>query len=317
MPVKNTILINGSIAYDLLLGYEGSFIEAIDTNKLEQLSVSYFSPHAHRHFGGTAANIAWHLKLLGGNPLITGQVGLDGDDYLVRLEEKGINTGFIETIDSHLTATAIVGTDNAERQIAFFHPGADSAGQWPDLSSEKDRIAYCLTGARDVSMMLKSINWSKENNIPLLFDPGQQVIAFSGDDLKRALKASAGLICNEYEWQVFCQKTGFNQTAVLKETEYLIITLGEQGAKIITLENELIIPVCKAAKVINPTGAGDAFRAGLLTGFSYNWPLLTCGRLGAALASMVVEIEETQLDNLDRDDLKKRYEKAYKEELMI
>lgn len=317
------ILITGSIAYDLLLSYEGSFADAIKGESIDRLSVSFFAPHLKRHHGGTGSNIAWNLKLLGGDPLLVGTVGTDGGQYCALMEERGIDTKHIERRKDSITATAIIGTDNGERQIAFFHPGADALGSWPafapegatvgrpDLSEDRDDVAWAIVGARNPVLMMEAARWCSNVKIPLLFDPGQLVIGLSPDELRSAVQRSRGLICNEYEWNVFTERTAMSAHEFLASVEFVIVTLGDKGVALHTKKGRQEIKGCKADQVINPTGAGDAFRAGLLFGLEKKWGLTDCCKLGAAMGSFAVEIEGTLLEDLDLDHVKQRMKQTY------
>jgi adenosine kinase len=277
--------------------------------------VSFFAPHLKRHHGGTGSNIAWNLQLLGGDPLLVGTVGTDGGAYCTLMEERGIDTSHIEQRKDSITATAIIGTDNGERQIAFFHPGADALGNWGGLSEDRDDIAWAIVGARNPVLMMEAVRWCSTEGLPLLFDPAQQIIALSPDELRSAIGISSGVICNEYEWSVLSERTGMKEEDILKTAEFLIITQGDKGVVLhskIGIEN---IPACTADQVVNPTGAGDAFRAGLLFGLEKKWDLTDCCRLGAAMGSKVVEIEGTLLEDLDVEEVRERARVTYGEAL--
>ncbi len=311
------ILITGSTAYDVLLGYDDSFISGINPDSLKNLSVSYTCGAYARHHGGTGANISWNLALLGQSPLLVSTVGSDGGEYAALLREKGVDTTYLEQLDSHVTATAIIGTDNASRQIVFFHPGADGSGSWPSqkLADDRDDLAYALVGARNPGLMMEGVRWCKEWKVPLLFDPGQLIIALSKADLLLAIGASKGVICNAYEWSLLSEKTGLSTDGVLKHAEYLIVTHGGEGLTVFTRVGEHVLPACTIEKLVNPTGAGDALRGGILTGLALGWTLPQSCQLGAAVASFVVEQEGTLLDALDLDEVFSRAEAAYGEKL--
>jgi len=309
--MSSRVLITGSIAYDVLLGYEGSFVDAIDPKSLQNLSLSFFSPHFARHHGGTAANIAWNLKLLGGDPLIVGTVGSDGGEYKALLAERGIDVAHIEEQKNHVTATAIIGTDQGERQITFFHPGADAHGTWPVLEEERDDLVYGIVSARDTRMMTAGMLWCAQQKVPVFFDPGQQIIAFSVDELKRLTKMSAGVIVNDYEWSLLKDALKADEQTILSLTPVAIITHGEKGVTLLSKDGTVTLPSCKPDRVVDPTGAGDAFRGGLLFGLSRGWAMKSSIELGAAMGSKVIEQEGTLMDTLDRDEIRTRAERAY------
>ncbi len=303
-------LVNGSIAFDLLLSHDGSFLSAIDSKNLENLSVNYLAQGFKRHHGGTAANIGWNLALLGNEPLLLGAIGFDGQAYLALLRERGILTNLVERRDDAITATAVIATDSSERQISFFHPGADGLSSLPDFSDEEN-IAYAIMSPRNPVLMLKGAQLCSKLKIPYLFDPGQVVHAFSDDELRHAVKASAGLVVNDYEWGLASGKLGWKEADVVKACGMLVVTLGEKGLRIVTKHETLDIPACKPEKFINPTGAGDAVRAGLLIGLSAKWSLTDTGRLAAILGCLLVEQEGTLLNSLDWDMVQSRAMQNY------
>ncbi len=311
------ILVNGSTAYDVMLGYSGSFADAIDPKGLDSLSVSFFSPHYARHHGGTGANIAWGLHLLGADPLLVTTIGSDGGDYRTLFEDRGISVECVEQLSSVPTATAIIGTDTGERQITFFHPGADASGSWPELSDRREEIAFAVISPRNAVLMMDGVRWCEKYKVPYLFDPGQQVIALSDDELEFGVASSAGVIANEYEWGLISERLNINEENALLKTPMLIITRGEHGVTCFSEEGGLTVGPCTPEKVVNPTGAGDAFRAGVLAGLQSGWSKIDALRLGNAMGSVAVEVEGTLVDHVDKEDVFARAEMAYGEKLPV
>lgn len=308
-------LVHGSIAYDLLLTYDGSFVDALDPKALDRLSVSYFVPRFKRHHGGTGANIAWNIRLLGQEPLLVGTVGSDGGPYLSLLQERGIDTRYVQELKNHSTATAIIATDDAEHQIAFFHPGADAHGKLPKLDDERDDLKFAIISPRDPVLMLRAAAQCQELKIPYLFDPGQQSHIFSKDEFRRVIVGSRGLVVNAYEWELASAKLGWTKKDVLEACGLLVVTLGDKGMVLATASEKITVPAAKPDKMVNPTGAGDAARAGLLFGLASGWSLKNTGRLAAILGSFLVEQEGTLLDSLDREMIQERAMESYGEEL--
>lgn len=310
-------LINGSIAYDLLLSHDGSFLQGIDAKNLEKLSVNYLAQSFVKHHGGTAANIGWNLALLGHKASLIGAVGFDGHEYLELLKERKVDVSLVDRVEDALTATAVIATDSHERQISFFHPGADAMGTFPDLSSEREEIAFALTGPRNPLLMLKGADECQKAKIPYLFDPGQLVHAFGQDEFRRAVKGSRGLVVNQYEWGLASKVLGWKDKDVVEACGLLVITWGENGIRLVTRTEDIIVPACKADQVINPTGAGDAARAGLLVGLASKWSLTNTGRFAAIMGSLLVEQEGTLLDSLDLATVQGRASENYGEELPL
>lgn len=308
------ILVTGSIAYDILLSHDGAFRDAFDGD-IDQLSAAFVTPHLRKHHGGTGANIAWNLRLLHRDPLLVGAVGIDGGEYLALLEERGIATFRIVRNEKLSTATAIVATDRNEHQITFYHPGADGHASWPDLLDDREDIALAIVSPRDASVMVQACDWCREAKVPYVFDPGQQVLAIAEGDLRRCLGSATALIANAFEWSLLADRLGLSTDDVLAQCPTLIVTHGEHGLTVYTGEGTSVITACKAEKIVNPTGAGDGLRAGILAGLSAKWSILDAARLGASLASFVVEQEGTLLDFVDVNDVWGRAEIAYGEVL--
>lgn len=309
------ILVTGSVAYDLLLSHDGIFTHAIDPQALEHLSVNYIAPRIQRHHGGTAANISWNLRLLGQSPLMVGTVGGDSAEYRELLLSRGIPLDHVEVRQGSLTATAIIASDERENQISFYAPGADGEGHWPDLSHDLADCRYAIVSPRNPVVMSQAARDLHARKIPFVFDPGQAVHAFSAQELQHITSIATGLVLNAYEWSLFSDISTLSISDALELTDFLIITMGETGLAVHTSEAKHTIPACRPTTVVNPTGAGDALRAGLLTGLSHGWSLEDSARLGASVASFVVEQEGALLDSLDVKEVRSRAEKTYGAEL--
>lgn len=312
---REQILVTGTIAQDHLFQYSSGFLEELrEATQQEVLSIS-FQPYQYvKKNGGTGANISWNVALLGAKPMLVGNIGSDGLDYKKLLEERGIDTRYIEVKQTANTATGFCCTDRHGHQIWFFYRGADAVGGWPDLPLEP-KVSYTIMGARHHPIMLEGLEWCKKNNIPVLFDPGQEIMRFTPDELKRAIELSTGIIMNEFEWGIFGGRIKMTAAEVAEKCEYLIVTRGEAGHTIYTKDGAQSYPRCNCDKPVDPTGAGDAFRAGLITGLTNGWSLEHASKLGAAIASLVVEHDGTLLPALDRTLLQKRVQDAYGESL--
>lgn len=312
--MTSKILVTGTLAQDHLFQYGSEFLEQLrEATSMDVLSIS-FQPYQYvKRNGGTGANIAWNIALLGSKPLLVGNIGPDGLYYKEILQQRGIDVTYVETKDTAMTATGICCTDRQGHQIWFFYRGADAVGHWPELPIKN--INYAIIGARHHPCMLEALEWCHSNKIQSLFDPGQEILRFTPEELSTAMNLSTGIIMNEFEWGIFSKRINMTAEEVSKKTEYLIITLGENGHSIYTKNGCQTYPRCNCEKPIDPTGAGDAFRAGLICGLTNHWTLEQASKLGAAVASLVVEQDGTLLPALDHRLLQERVAEAYGESL--
>lgn len=309
-PSPKRILVTGTIAEDHLLGYDAQFLDKLRTVAAkEELSVSFQTDSYIQKPGGTGANMAWNLMLLQQNPYLVARIGTDGKQYLDMMHKRGIDTSGITVDESEKTPTGICCTDTKGHQIWFFHQGADAIVEWPE--NVPHDITYAIIGPRYYETMVLGMQWCKANKIPTLFDPGQQITKFEKEELLKAIDCATGVIANDFEWSLIEHTTGLSPEEISTHVEYVIMTHGEEGHSIFIDGKRESFPRCDADTVVNPTGAGDAFRAGLLTGLTHDWTLQDATKLGAAAASFVVEQDGTLLENLDHEQVWKRAEQAF------
>lgn len=309
--MPRTILVTGSLTYDLFFTYEGSFRDGVSRADLDRLSLCFVTQKHARAHGGTGANIAWNLRLLQQEPLLVGTVGHDGEPYRHMLRERGIQTTHVEMLQNHATSTAVISTDAGERQITFFHPGADRDGSWPAARLDPATISCAIAAPRDIRVTMEALTWCHHHQIPCIFDPGQNMLCFTTDDLWKGLRLSTGLVVNASEWETLLSLLHTSLEGVLTHVSWVIITRGADGCSVHTREGALTIPACPVAGVVDPTGAGDAFRAGLLTGMSQGWMLSDGCKLGAALAAKVVGQQGCLLPVCDPDEIFQTVRKVY------
>lgn len=310
-----SVLVTGSTAYDILLGYDGSFADAIDQSALEELSVSFFVPHHQKRHGGTAPNIAWGIALLGGSPTMVSTIGGDAHSYAALLKDNGVDVSHLEILEEEVTATATIGTDTSQRQITFFHPGADANGSLPDLSAKAGEFSYAIISPRNAVLMMQAVHFCKDNGVKYIFDPGQQTIALGDDELRFGIENSFGVVANEYEWGLISDRLNMTEENACMQTDLLIVTRGSAGITCFSQDGARTVAPCVADSVVNPTGAGDAFRAGLLRGLDAGWNSTDCLRLGSAMGSFAVEIPGTLIEHATKEDIADRAEKTYSETL--
>ena len=288
------IVITGSIAYDYLMTFPGHFKDHILPDRLESLSLSFLVESLSRQRGGIAPNIAYTMALLGERPKVMATVGQDFEEYRAWLEAKGVDTSLIKTIPGDFTASFFASTDRANSQIASFYPGAMSrAGElrFADLPARPD---LAVISPNDPAAMVAYVRECHALGIPYLYDPSQQVVRVDGNLLADGIADCKILVVNEYEFGIIEKKTKLNLADVLAQVEVLVITRGESGATLYTNSEEVNVPVVPAGRIADPTGVGDAFRGGLLTGVSRGWDWELCGEMGALAATYCLEHVGTQ-----------------------
>jgi adenosine kinase len=282
------IAITGSIAYDYIMKYPGTFEEMLIAESLQHISVSFLVDDMTRHRGGTGANIAYSLGLLGEKPLLVATAGQDFTTYREALETAGVDTSTTVVYDDVFTASFFVTTDQANNQIASFYTGAMSRAR--DLSlNGSTRPDLVVVSANDPEAMRKHIAECKAEGIPYMYDPGQQVARVPGDVLAEDVNGAHILIVNEYEYAALCKKTSMRHDDLMAVTDIVIVTRGINGADIYTPEETFHIPVYPTDDIKDPTGVGDAFRAGLLKGITAGWSWGLSGRIGALAAAYTLE----------------------------
>ena len=285
--MNTTTLICGSLAFDKIMQYHGRFAETLLADQLHKVNVSFLVPTLRTEFGGCAANIAYNLNMLGGDPLIMAAIGQDGGDYLERLAALGIATRAIRKIGHAYTAQCFVTADLDNNQINAFHPGAM---QFAHENSVADhgalRLAIIAPDGRDG--MLKHAADCATLELPFMFDPGQQLPMFSGAELIEFINKASYVAANDYELEMLMERTGLSLPEIAARLDALIVTRGENGSEIYAGGQRFDIPCVKAAAVIDPTGCGDAYRAGLLYGITsgFDWP--TTGRLASLLGAIKI-----------------------------
>lgn len=308
------VLVAGSIAYDRIMDYAGNFTDSFMADKLHTLSVSFQVESIKENFGGCAGNIAYNLKLLGEEPEMIATAGSDFGRYAEYLKKLGIPSDSVHINPSDFTAVAHIMTDRANNQIAAFAMAACATpyGALPDTA-----FVSAILGPGCVTDTIAVAAHAKAKGIKYYFDPGQAMPAFKADDLKEIISGAAGLFCNDYELSLITEKTGWNEQAILEHTPLLVVTLGAQGSRIVTKEAVVEIAAVPIEKLVDPTGAGDAHRAGFVKGMLAGLSLKECGQLGSTVAAYAVERQGTQNHHFTLAELGQRYEAAYGESLSL
>ena len=305
-----TSLICGSIAYDTIMSFHGRFSEALLADQLHKINVSFLVPSMRREFGGCAGNIAYNLRLLGGDPLIMATIGQDGAPYLERLDKLAISRRCIKTIEASFTAQAFITTDIDGNQISAFHPGAMSfAHEIPVADAGTAKFAIVAPDGRDG--MLLHAQQCVDLNIPFIFDPGQGLPMFDGAELEHFIDLATYVALNDYEAELLVERTGLSLADIAKRVSALIVTRGELGAHVYTGGQHLDIPAVKVEQAIDPTGCGDAFRAGILHGLTCGMDWETTGRLSSLMGAIKIAHQGGQNHRPTRAEIDERFEAAF------
>jgi adenosine kinase len=303
-------LICGSVAFDTLMVFEGRFREHILPEQIHILNVAFLVPELRREFGGCAGNIAYNLRLLGGNGVPMATVGRDFAPYREWLQRTGLPLDHLRTVDSELTAQAFITTDLEDNQITAFHPGAMQ-------HSHLNKVAHAspvdigIVAPDGRQGMLEHAEQFAELGIPFIFDPGQGLPMFEAADLERFIEQASWVTVNDYEWQLLQQKTGFTARDLTQRVEALIVTRGHKGSSIHTRDGELAIPCARTSAVVDPTGCGDAYRAGLLHGLLHQLDWATTGRIAAVMGALKIESRGTQNHRATPADIGRRLAESF------
>ena len=277
-------LICGSLAFDTIMNFEGRFAQQILPEQLHILNVSFLVPSLRRDFGGCAGNIAYSLKLLGGDPLPMATLGSDGEGYRKRLQDMGIRCDFVRTIEDAYTAQAMIITDIDNNQINGFHPGAMEQAWQTRISARSDiKLGIIAPDGRDA--MVQHAEQFAAAQIPFVFDPGQQLPRFDGAELRTFVEQATWVTVNDYEGKMLSDRTGWDTAEISRHVKGLIVTIGAEGSEVWVDGHKTHVPPVTAAAVVDPTGCGDAYRGALLYGLENGWSLERCAALGNRLGS--------------------------------
>lgn len=313
-----SIIVTGSLAYDHIMHFPGYFSDHIIPEKIKILNISFLVDSMKKLRGGCASNIAYSLSLLNERPTIMGTVGEDFGEYKQWMEKNGIDTSLIKTIPGEYTACCFITTDMNNNQITGFYSGA--MGKAHTLSfndiDTKD-IDIVIISANDPAAMVNYTKECKKFSIPFIFDPGHQIPRLSPEEMIEGIKGSCFTILNDYELEMVMNRTGLDEKRLLDMTETLIVTEGSKGSNIKTKEESIRISPVKTDSVVDPTGAGDAYRAGIIKGYLNSIPKKMMGNLASLVAAYEVEVNGTTEHSFTLEELKERYFRNYNEELKI
>ena len=307
-----SVYVCGSIAFDYLMHFPGLFREHILPDNLDRLSVSFLADSMRRAYGGVGANIAYSLGLLGEKPFLVGAAGADFGDYRSWLASAGVDTSHVKVVADKFTSSFFVSTDDANSQIATFYIGAMAHADEVSLLDVGVRQGDIVVVSPDKpEAMILHCEEAKRLGARLVFDPSQQIPRLSGGQLATAIHGTYALAVNEYEYAMLREKTDLGEASLRAEVEILIVTKGEEGSTVFMGDRCLAVPSMIPARVADPTGVGDAYRAGFIKGLIAGLSLETCGRMGSTAACFVLEQVGTQEHRFTREEFAARYRGAF------
>jgi len=307
-----SVLCTGSIAYDYLMTFPGYFREHIVPEHLDSISLSFLVDSMVRQRGGVATNIAYTMALLGDRPVVFGTVGEDFEDYRQFLDSVGVDTRYIKVIPGVFTASFFANTDLDNNQICSFYPGAMTFARDFGLEEFRDRHPdWVLISPNDPVAMDRYVAECKTLGWRYIYDPSQQVVRVSGDELRRGVEGAYGLFVNEYEYELLQKHTGLSAQAIRAMVPLVVVTLGARGAAIFVGSEEYRVQAVKPERIIDPTGVGDAFRAGFIRGLQLGLDWVTCGQMGALAAAYCLEQKGPQSHRFTIEEFIARYRQHF------
>jgi adenosine kinase len=313
VAVRDQLVVTGSLAFDHIMDFPGQFKDHILPDKLHVINISFLVERLTRERGGCAGNIAYTMALLGERPRVIGAVGHDFAGYRSWLEGEGIDTGAIAVFPEDLSASGFAFTDRGDSQIWGFYVGAMKRARELSLAElAGERAAACIVAPDDPGAMSRHCEEARRTGLPFFFDPSFQVTNMEGEPLAAAARGARALFVNDYEHAVFQEKTGFAGERIFELVDTVVVTLGEQGSRIHSAAGSVVeVPPARADSVVDPTGAGDAYRGGFLVGWHRGLEPPVCGRLGSLAAVYAVERYGTQNHRYTLEEFRARYAEAF------
>ena len=308
-PQTAPVIICGSVAFDTIMVFEGQFKDHILPDQVHALSVSFLVPSMRKEFGGCAGNIAYNMRLLGGTPVPVATVGEDAGDYLARMQQQGTDTTWVKVIPQTFTAQCFITTDLKDNQITAFHPGAMGASATNDFSEAPGVWGIVAPDAKDG--MFAHARRLHARGIPFIFDLGQAMPLFTGEDIEEMLKLAQVITVNDYEAHVVEQRTGRSMTDIAKTLQAAIVTRGDKGSTLLSNGAETHIEPVLASAVVDPTGCGDAYRAGLLYGLTLGWDWVDNCKLASLMGALKIAERGPQNHAQSRDEISRQLKQHY------
>jgi adenosine kinase len=305
------IIVSGSLAYDRIMDFQGYFADHIIPEKIHLLNISFTVNEMREKFGGTAGNIAYALSMLGEKPVILATIGHDYGRYYEWLAKNNISSDSIKIIEDQFTATAYITTDLADNQITGFNPGAMKYTSSFDFDRTRPGDCLMIIAPGNLDDMKHYSQVCKQRNIDYIFDPGQSLPMWTEEDLIQCIEGSSVLISNDYELELIMDKVDLERNALLKLTASIVTTLGEAGSRVCTPECETSISAVRPKQVVDPTGAGDAYRSGLIKGMVLGKGIEQCAMMGSVTASFAIESYGTQEYRFTLEEFNQRFDSCF------
>jgi len=309
-------LITGSMAYDTIMVFQDQFKNHILPEQTHILNVAFLVPEMTRHLGGCAGNIAYTLKLLGDEPMIMATVGEDFAPYAKYLSDIGLDSEHIRVVPDTFTAQAFITTDVDNNQIIAFHPGAMNFAHQNKIGDAKD-IQLGIVGPDGRDAMIEHSEQFKELEIPFIFDPGQGLPMFDGNDCLKFLDEATYAVVNDYESELLLDKTGLSLEQLSSKVEALVVTRGGKGSEVYVDDEKLEIPCAPVSAVVDPTGCGDAYRGGLMYGISHGLGWKTAAQIASLCGAIKIEQSGTQNHSFTKQEFMARYQAAFSETIEL
>jgi adenosine kinase len=305
------ILITGSVAYDYLMTFPGHFKEQILPSRLDSISLSFLVDSMSKQRGGIAPNIAYTMALLGGKPRVMATVGEDFGEYRAWLDAQGVDTTLMQVVPGLFTASFFATTDQSSAQIASFYPGAMGVSAMQSVKELDKKPDLVIVSPSAPDAMMKFPAECRELGIDYLYDPSQQVLRLEGAEMARDMEGAKFLFCNDYEFGLISKKTGWSLDQILEHVKVLVITRGKDGADLYSDGDSVHIPTVPEDEIVDPTGVGDSFRGGFLTGYSYGFDWKLCGEIGSLAAVYCLEQRGPQSHSYTRQEFITRFRKHF------
>jgi adenosine kinase len=315
-----SVLVTGSVAVDHIMVFEDRFKNHILSDKVHMINVSFFVPSMEKRWGGTGANIAYNLRVLGEDPILLATVGSDLGPYAGWMDRHGIRRDWIVTLEDSFTAQCFITTDLDNNQITSFHPGAMERAHEAELSSVSGDLTVGIVAPNGKQAMLDYAAGLKERGVPTVVDPGQGLPMFEGEELLQMMDGAAVYVVNDYEWSLTLDKTGMTEDEIAERVGAIVVTRGGDGSTVrrgardtaaVVEADRTDIPVVKAERVVDPTGCGDAYRSGILYAVSKGLPLETGARIGSLMGSLKVAEPGPQAIEIGTDAVRTRYQQEF------